>query len=276
MKAAFSFGFFAIALVLAACGGEDTGSGGSGGGGGGTASSLCGNGKVDEGEECDGDVGDLTCADVDPERETGTPTCDASCKIDASSCTHTPVLTDGTLAVAPDCQSGKSVWVPKGGQKAVAAAVLTPPSYPFVAKTVRYQLTNGIKQLNPSLVFCSSAYEHRLHVYVTTEESPPAEPATAFYISVPPVNASGEEPADITVPLPEELTLEEGQRIVVGVELLSLSEGGGSISATCLLSCSQGTTDPENYWSEAENPPFAYTPVTNVRHLVAVDGTFID
>ena len=274
MKTAFSLGLFSIALALAACGGEDTGSGG--GGGGTTSTPKCGDGKVDEGEECDGDAGVPTCADVDPERETGTPTCDASCKIDASSCTHTPVLTDGTLEVAPECETGKSVWVPTGGKKAVAAAVLTPPSYPFVAKTVRYRITNGIKQVNPSTVFCTSNYAHRLHVYVTDDVSPPAEPANALYIPVDAVSMPGEEPTDITVTLPQELTLEEGQRIVVGVELVSFKESGTAITAVCLLACSQGTSEPESFWSDAVNPPFSWGPVTNVRHLVAVDGTFID
>lgn len=58
----------------------------------GTASSeggeeLCGNGKVDPGEDCDGElVAAESCAELDATYTEGTPTCDGACRLDTSAC----------------------------------------------------------------------------------------------------------------------------------------------------------------------------------------------
>ncbi|MBC8073607.1 MAG: lamin tail domain-containing protein [Deltaproteobacteria bacterium] len=76
----------------------------------------CGNGVVDDSEECDGsDLGGQSCADVDPSFEGGTLACGASCTFDTTGCdlipgaamvtlnelTSTPV-TAGAYTGAPD------------------------------------------------------------------------------------------------------------------------------------------------------------------------------
>ena len=58
----------------------------------GTASSeggeqLCGNGEVDPGEDCDGElVGAESCAELDATYTEGIPTCDGACRLDTSAC----------------------------------------------------------------------------------------------------------------------------------------------------------------------------------------------
>ncbi len=48
---------------------------------------LCGNGKVDPGEDCDGElVAAESCADLDAAYTEGTPTCDGACRLDTSAC----------------------------------------------------------------------------------------------------------------------------------------------------------------------------------------------
>lgn len=51
----------------------------------------CGNGMIDEGEECDGsELGGAECTDVNPAYTDGTLACGASCTFDASGCTLPP------------------------------------------------------------------------------------------------------------------------------------------------------------------------------------------
>lgn len=258
--------------ILCGCdGGDGTGSGGQGGG---TATPECGNGIVEQGEECDGDVGSLTCADVNPELETGTVTCDASCKVDSSGCSHTPVLTDGTLVNTADCTVDAVSYVPSSG-KSLAAVRFTPESYPFVAKTVRYHLKKGFQQLSPTLIYCATGYQHRVRVSVTSEQSPPAQPGSELVVTVPPFNDSVDGSNELTVALPEEVTVNEGEHLVVGVELVTIPEGGGDVTALCLRACENAGGEAANFWSDAENPPFSYAAVPE-RFSVEVDGTFVD
>ena len=48
---------------------------------------MCGNGVLEDGEECDGkDLGDTTCPDVDPDFNGGALACDEGCNFDAAGC----------------------------------------------------------------------------------------------------------------------------------------------------------------------------------------------
>lgn len=56
-----------------------------------TTPENCGNGAIDDGEECDGeDLGGAACADVDPSFIGGTLSCGATCTFDASACEISP------------------------------------------------------------------------------------------------------------------------------------------------------------------------------------------
>ncbi|MEZ4301120.1 MAG: pre-peptidase C-terminal domain-containing protein [Polyangiaceae bacterium] len=105
-----------LPLLVAACGGEETkkppisttsgttttdptgggGQGGTGGGGqGGTGGqSLCGNGTIDPGEQCDGDaLGTATCQSEG--FDGGTLACAADCTLNVSNCTGAEICGDG-------------------------------------------------------------------------------------------------------------------------------------------------------------------------------------
>jgi len=56
----------------------------------------CGNGIVENGEQCDGSVGDATCEDFD-EFDGGTLSCNASCNYDTSVCTRGGVIVSGGI-----------------------------------------------------------------------------------------------------------------------------------------------------------------------------------
>jgi hypothetical protein len=59
----------------------------------------CGNGELDPGEECDGDVGDLNCEDYSPYIG-GTLRCNSRCELDFAQCTEDPD------AAGPECGNG--------------------------------------------------------------------------------------------------------------------------------------------------------------------------
>jgi hypothetical protein len=57
------------------------------------ASPVCGDAAVDEGEDCDGSVAGLTCADADPIFVGGRLACTGSCTFDTSACTESETTT---------------------------------------------------------------------------------------------------------------------------------------------------------------------------------------
>ena len=60
---------------------------------------LCGNGRAEEGEDCDGeDLGDHSCAD---DGRTGTMTCTSDCNLDDSACTY--VCGNGVADPGEEC-----------------------------------------------------------------------------------------------------------------------------------------------------------------------------
>ncbi|MBO4351188.1 MAG: hypothetical protein J6A01_09625 [Proteobacteria bacterium] len=66
---------------------------------------TCGNGELDEDEECDGDdTITKTCADYAGEGATGELTCDDTCKIVSSACVAAPVCGDGTINGEDECE----------------------------------------------------------------------------------------------------------------------------------------------------------------------------
>lgn len=79
----------------------------------------CGNGELDDDEECDGDNSiTKTCADYAGEGATGTLTCDSTCKIVSSACVAAPACGDGTINGDDECEGedfgGKSCVDYKG------------------------------------------------------------------------------------------------------------------------------------------------------------------
>lgn len=85
-------GVFGVALALAACAGAVEAPGDA---------PICGDGVLQRGELCDGDLlGELTCSDLDP-ATVGTPRCTAQCTVDLAPCTL-PVSVEPVPEPQPD------------------------------------------------------------------------------------------------------------------------------------------------------------------------------
>jgi hypothetical protein len=96
---------------------------------------LCGNGKLDPGEPCDGKLGDLTC------NTWGFKTCTPQCTIDASQCVTTPYAPGVPLQIDP---GGFSILapVPSGPKASLVQAV---PSFQRL-DIYAYDLAAGFQQ----------------------------------------------------------------------------------------------------------------------------------
>src|SRR5690606_2980731 len=141
--------------------------------------------------------------------------------------------------------------------------------------SVQYALANGIKGLSP-VVYCSSGYAHELHVFVTAEDAIPAAPRDEIIVPVDLPDSGGDVPQQALVTLPEEIRLEAGERLVVGVETVTYPEGGGNVSAICVSACKDDPTEPVNYWSDVTTAPYEFEVIDEGRFVISVDGTYYD
>ena len=64
--------------------------------------SLCGNGQVDRGEDCEPDAPAVPCSDINRDL-TGNLSCTRNCRFDASTCESTGVCGNGVLEVYEEC-----------------------------------------------------------------------------------------------------------------------------------------------------------------------------
>ena len=124
----------------------------------------------------------------------------------------------------------------------LAAARLTPGSYPFTVEGIGYNLwTEGD---------CHAGLPHRVELYVSSTEQPAASPTPVRVVDMP-----GDGAIDgwrtRRVDLDEAIVLQTGEHLIVAV---SMTESAGQ--KLCLGSCLQPDTPNAAYWSNAASPPY--------------------
>lgn len=157
--------------------------------------------------------------------------------------------------VAEPCTSYNSLTAtePTEDQSYLAVA-LTPPVFPFEVTRVRYRLTG--EDLNST---CDSQQAHTVMVFVRDEQGLPASPSTAdpmeFHaVEADPNALSGR---DVAIELDAPIVLEDGQAVVVAVELKTLPDLSGRL---CVRACEDGPWPAgTNYWSGEVEEPYAWT-----------------
>ncbi|EDM81240.1 hypothetical protein PPSIR1_40190 [Plesiocystis pacifica SIR-1] len=133
------------------------------------------------------------------------------------------------------------------------AVALTPPAFPFEVTRVRYRLLG--EDMNPD---CNSQQAHTMMVFVRDEQGMPASPSMAepmeFHaVEADPNSLSGR---DVAIELDAPIVLEEGEAIVVAVELKTLPDLSDKI---CVRACADGPWPLEtNYWSGESTEPYAW------------------
>ena len=158
-----------------------------------------------------------------------------------------PVLT-GLLTNEFPCQEQHPLMglAPDPGEEGhLAAARLTPESYPFTVKSVRYTLlADEDKKWSVNLA-------HRVEVYVTTASAPEATPTVKETIDVPAATETVEE-RTIVKDLAAPITLQTGEHLIVAVEMA----GDAATAVLCLRGCPGHGIADRNYWSNATQPPY--------------------
>ena len=135
-----------------------------------------------------------------------------------------------------------------------AATTLTPTVYPFTVERVRYNIRGpGYKPT------CSTAIAHEVQVYVLQESKPPPKPsetAASFVTIAMPAEAMTEEFRTIDMPLAQPIVLEEGDRLVVAVEMAAAAD---LETGLCIRSCYDAAVANVDWWSNAADEPFAWS-----------------
>jgi hypothetical protein len=146
-------------------------------------------------------------------------------------------------------------WVPylasDGQENHLAAARLTPPSYPFVIAFVRYTLLSDMD-------YCDNRLGHGVDVFVGSAVAPAASPAVIEHFDVP-MNDDFQLEKVMLHELSAPLTLEQGEHVFVAVRMTA----NVPLSRLCVLSCGGPAFQQDrNYWSNAVAPPYPWTMVS--------------
>lgn len=136
----------------------------------------------------------------------------------------------------------------------LAAATLTPTAYPYEVTSVGYVVIGA-----PTDSLCNSTLAHRVDVYVIDGTEPPADPAadavSELSIAVD-ADAAATDYRLVELDLETPIVLEDGQSLVVAVELAPDEEVATSI---CIESCQDtGGVAGLDWWSNADEAPYAW------------------
>lgn len=212
-----SFVSLAALAALSGCGGG--GSSGPGGSGGSTSTGMPGTGGTTTG--------------------TGTGTGGNATGSGGGSGT---VLTNNDAT----CED-KSIGPAAGEEHHLAAARLTPPSYPFVVTAVRYVLDAQTGN-------CDAGLAHTVDVFVDTAVAPPATPSVLRHFD----NAMIAKPTQdrvVTLDLDPPVTLQSGEHLFIAVSMAGTFPDDILCVGTCAGPAYQ---EDRNYWSNADAPPYPW------------------
>lgn len=136
----------------------------------------------------------------------------------------------------------------------LAAARLTPKSYPFTVTQIRYALLPAV----PS-VPCDTGLAHRVEVFVDKATAPPASPTATRTFNNPKV-PNGTTFRVITHDVIPPIVLQQGDQLYVAVELRYDSAS----SFSCLRSCWDTTAPTDrDYWSNAKTSPYPWVKLSS-------------
>jgi hypothetical protein len=133
-------------------------------------------------------------------------------------------------------------------QNHLAAARLTPPSYPYVVTGIQYVLNGGAQ----GDIECQTGLAHQVHVFKGPDVTPPATIENDTVIDVD----LGQAVMVITVvqQLVTPITLEQGEHLFIAVQM-----AGTHPDVLCVGACSgPAYQEDRNYWSNAADPPYPW------------------
>jgi len=146
------------------------------------------------------------------------------------------------------CTSWSAVMPLAGEEGQLAAARLSPPTWPFTIDRIVYSLLHG----EQGDVECNAGYSHRVELFTGTSPLPDATP-TATVVVVPEEVVQSTERL-VVMDLDPPLTLQQDEHLFVAVELVGVYPDVG-----CLSLCTDGQTyGDRNWWSNATAAPYSW------------------
>jgi hypothetical protein len=154
---------------------------------------------------------------------------------------------------ASGCLSTNTVYPLSGEEGHLAAGRLTPPAWPFIVESVRYNLST-----RTSSVSCDAGLEHRVDLFVEAGTTPSASPTVAASYTVPASETEdGSHELELVLDTPIELA--EGEHLYVGIEMTGEYPDG----VLCLDTCTDDTTSEANWWSNAAETPYDWAELSS-------------
>lgn len=170
------------------------------------------------------------------------------------------------LTVSPPCQvSGRyGEWAKGGYEGALYAIKVTPPSYPFRAEAISYDLDDGQNISAEGTVYCNDKVPHKVGFLKAPADNlaPDTSPAD---VQLWAATGSGGKRSEA---LPKPVVLEKGE---AGYILIQMVNTGSA--AVCVYSCSTLATPGAHHRTKQLAAPFAwssYQPSGNV--LASLQG----
>ncbi len=166
---------------------------------------------------------------------------------------------DGTVNVDNDslnCTEVRKVFALEDEGSHRYASRLTPPSYPFEVRQLRYHLVGGPEPGNPN-DDCRIGLTHRVEVFVSSSATPPASPTIARSFTRT-SNAQHQRENVELVDLSNPIVLTQGQHLFVALEMIYTDGSGHKL---CVPSCSISSSQALNqrtWWSNAASAPYSW------------------
>ncbi len=195
-------------------------------------------------------IGLAACGETETENSNSGAAADAGIEeSDAMATTPDAAVERIALRNQEECAGGIFGIGPAPGEAGhLAATRLTPPSYPFSVESVRYEVpaTQGA---------CSQGVAHRVEVYVTSENTPAAQPIAIETINVP-KSAGTTEDVWLEHELADAISLSEGEHLIVAVEMA----GEPQTAAMCVYMCNPDGSElvDRNWWSNSDVTPYPW------------------
>lgn len=106
-----------------------------------------------------------------------------------------------------------------------------------------------------SLLDCEASLATTVHVYVSSNSTPPSDAEPDLVLTVP--SAQVDE-TERVITLPAQLDLSAGDNVFVAIQVISTST-----SATCLRTCPE-SGGSRNFWSNADSRPFSWSAFSDI------------
>lgn len=153
------------------------------------------------------------------------------------------------------CRNPSHVVPGAGESNHLAATLLTPPAWPWTLNAVSIAMQNDDPEDR-----CNAGHAHTAYLWVVTDPDspPPADTPADIELTWPEIASFSDPNRFLDQNLEPPLELAEGEHVWVAIQF-----GGTVPDSSCVNACADGWVDERDYWSNAAEPPYAWTPLSD-------------